>query len=203
MITIETINNILEKENIQDSNVLEIINIGSRLLNKQNPSDMDHFITVSNLFEKSSRSHFKIKHESLDLFFGDYNLLKDRLELNKIKGFDKPNILYNYAYSSGIKDIVYGDSGLTFDFFGLKTQYMETIKELYHNSIGRNPYSLGKYKMGKAFSHYYVIAKFYDNNSLEITPEMQSDLDRLYERPVDSSSKEEYMSIIEYINSRM
>jgi hypothetical protein len=203
MITLEIINNILEKENIQDSNVLEITNIGSRLLNKQNPGDMDYFITVNNLFEKSFRSHFKIKKESLDLFFGDYNLLKDRLELNKMKEFDKFNILYNYAYSPGIKNIVYGDSGLTFDFFGHKTKYIDIVKELYHSSIGRRPYSLGKYKLGKIFSHYYVIVKFYDNNTLEITTEMQSDLDRLYETPVDSSSKEEYRSIIEYIDSRM
>lgn len=80
---------------------------------------------------------------------------------------------------------------------------MDIVKELYHNSIGKKPYSLGKYKIGKVFSHYYVIAKFYDNNSLEITSEMQSDLDRLYAKPEDSSSKDQYRSIIEYIDSRM
>ena len=59
-----------------------------------------------------------------------------------------------------------------------KQSYLEYIKLKYEKTLKR---TINRTKGTKAFVHFYIILKIYENNKIEITPEMLQDIRTLYD----------------------
>lgn len=174
------------QENQYDIEIIEIFETGSKFLGYEMPLDVDVVIIGKNVVDFFLMGQMRFKKEiddiTYDLVFIDEKLAKKRLNFEFIMPYEKNQILYNYFYSFRKK--IYGDSKLNFDFFNEKNRYMPFMKDLFQETIGK---ANDKWKIGKSFVHYYLILKFYENESFDIDNKMKEDIAKLYSGLEDCS----------------
>lgn len=165
------------KETFSDIELKIILQVGSSLFSNK-PRDLDFFCISSNL-KKATRKKVDYEGYLLDIIVLNENEYADRMVLET-----RPPYHNLYNYQNLIAKIEYVQEGYVlpkFDMFNkeIKQKYLKMIAYNYLQTLGC---SIQKHFYSKAFTHYYIIMKFYENNSSELTEEMLININKLREK---------------------
>lgn len=187
----EMFEEVLQEENSK-AIILEIYKTGSQIF-KDDPNDLDYVAICRGYTPMYSRRHKDVDGKTYDL------IIKDEQEILKSLSFSKDNegifgtVLYNYFIC--FRDTVYGSWDFEWDMLNHKEKYLQYLNQTYFNSIGKR---INRNKLTKAWVHYYIVLKIYENQSIEITDEMKTDINILY-----NASDGSQLPIIDWIEEKL
>lgn len=135
---------------------------------------MDYLVICKNLSRERTKTILDIEGKAYDIICYEEQYLIDTLEFKEYA--IKPDNLYNYFIK--INKLVDGAWLYEFNFLNKEIEYKSFIKNQYKNTIGKR---INRSKLTKHWVHYYIIFKFFENDSTTITEEMLQDINKLYD----------------------
>jgi len=173
----------------EEGTILEISKTGSQI-NRDDPNDLDYLI-VCDQFEQRARKYVvEIEGQVYDLMFRSLLSLKKQLDFTDTGYVHKGHEIYNYCFP--IRERVYGSLNYEWDMLSHEQEYIEHIKNKYMNTVGQLKV---KTNYTKPFVHYYIILKMFENQKLEITPEMKKNIEILYNSGPESAQIIDWIEI--------
>lgn len=180
------------KDLLPEDELVLITKIGSSLFYDK-PQDLDYFCVSANR-EKADRIKIESENGVLDL------LILTPVELmNKLNFIDtyQAHSLYNYQLAK--PEVLYKDDTFILEPFdmlnpNIKDLYLNSITEYYKGTLGL---SIHKHRHSKMYTHYYLILKMYEDNTVEFTPEMVQTVKQLRDKT------DGYEEIVEEIHIKL
>jgi hypothetical protein len=188
------IESVLIEQEEPEAVVIEIYKTGSYLF-KDTPKDLDYVVICTGYSQRFSTHNVLIEDVRYDFFIFDTSAIAAQQDFS-----DKyyiPTYLKMYAYTTQIRDSVYGRYEHSWDMLDHELEYKRYLKETYLNdktSIVRGT----SYRPGKFYVNYYIILKIYENNIAEINEDMISEVTFLYDTKSDTTPTKQW--VIDQLN---
>lgn len=159
--------------NIEQNNILEILKTGSSIFGRENLKDIDYIIIVDG-FENEKEKHI-VELDGIKYDFWIYDKLFYYKELTfQVKN---PSTYYNFFYI--ISERIYGTKTFEWNIFEYREKYLEVIKKTVYN-FGFNPKLKYSFQSYKQHAGAYIVLKFFETNSTELTQEMIDNINIIY-----------------------
>ena len=191
----EYIEDILVLQEETDAVILEISKIGSQLF-RSNPTDLDYIITCRDYTQRIGWHQIKEDGILYDFFILDVDTIASQQNFEDIDYINMDIKLY--AYTSQVKEIIYGGYTNEWNMFDHEKEYKQYIKKRYTNTSEKTIVRGTGYRPGKFYVHYYIILKIYENKVAEINEDMIKDVRLLY-----TSHGEDRNIIIDWVISKL
>lgn len=162
--------------------VLEIYETGSQLL-RDDPHDLDFEVICENFKQRFAIRQIEENGLIYDIMIIDRLALIEQLDFNSLHYVQNRLKMFNYMFA--IRNTQFGASGIEWDMLEHESVYKSYLLETFVASKERTNIKTG-YRRGKFYVHYYMVLKIYENNSIELTPDILSDVRKLYANTEDA-----------------
>lgn len=178
MITYDIIKSLLEERGETNFDILRISITGSAIFKglENIDHDLDIRVICDTLSKDFIKLYYKDENYQYDIMVYTITLYKDNLEFKH----EHAMILYNYFHY--LDFILFNKVEINWDIFDYEKEYMSFLKNKLLKSSLFNTEKPIKWVGEKNFVHYYVILKFFENHSIELTEEIKRDVLKMYNK---------------------
>jgi hypothetical protein len=159
--------------------ILEIFQTGSNVFGVGRIKDDDYVVICENYGQRKRRTVVFENNVKYDVLIMDIKAIKASLDFDDYIYIPNDVKLFSYFYDISIRKTIYGNSNLNWSMLNHKAKYLDYIKKRFAST--KYTVLVEPWKFGKHLVHYYAILKIYENDKVELTEEMLSEIKILYD----------------------